>query len=141
MPVTRHLPVSWYETQNIHHVTVDDFRALVKERGGSSSRAARFLSGDQRTGSAMANLFAEHAVFLLRRPDPGTGTIAAAPVERRRGWPPSFGSPYTTISALGVLRRLSIWSASTMRGWRPDVPWPAPRVQSSTPAGRVSDQR
>ena len=22
MPVTRHLPVSWYETQNIHHVTV-----------------------------------------------------------------------------------------------------------------------
>jgi hypothetical protein len=28
---------------------------------------AWFLSGDQQTGSALANLLAEHAVFLLRR--------------------------------------------------------------------------
>ena len=31
MPVTRHLPVSWYETENIHHVTIDDFRELLRE--------------------------------------------------------------------------------------------------------------
>ena len=66
MPVTRLLPIAWYETPNIHHVTVDDFRALVKERG-IVLEDAWFLSGDQRTGSTMANLFAEHAVFLLRR--------------------------------------------------------------------------
>ena len=66
MPVTRLLPLKWYETPNIHHVTVDDFRALVKERG-LVVEGCWFLSGDQRTGSAMANLFAEHAVFLLRR--------------------------------------------------------------------------
>lgn len=66
MPVTRLLPVAWYATPNIHHVTVDDFRALVQARG-VTLEDAWFLSGDQRTGSAMANLFAEHAVFLLRR--------------------------------------------------------------------------
>jgi methionine biosynthesis protein MetW len=66
MPVTRLLPVAWYATPNIHHVTIDDFRALVKERG-IGLEGAWYLSGDQRTGSAMANLFAEHAVFLLKR--------------------------------------------------------------------------
>lgn len=66
MPVTRLLPLKWYETPNIHHVTVDDFRALVKDRG-LVVEGCWFLSGDQSTGSAMANLFAEHAVFLLRR--------------------------------------------------------------------------
>lgn len=66
MPVTRLLPIAWYATPNIHHVTVDDFRGLVKERG-IGIEGSWFLSGDQRTGSAMANLFAEHAVFLLRR--------------------------------------------------------------------------
>lgn len=66
MPVTRLLPVAWYATPNIHHVTIDDFRALVKERG-ITVEGAWFLSGDQRTSELMANLLAEHAVFLLRR--------------------------------------------------------------------------
>lgn len=66
MPVTRLLPVEWYATPNIHHVTVDDFRAFVRGRG-IVVEDCWFLSGDSRTGSAMANLFAEHAVFLLRK--------------------------------------------------------------------------
>jgi methionine biosynthesis protein MetW len=66
MPVTRLLPVAWYATPNIHHVTVDDFRALLNERG-IIVEGAWFLSGDQRTSATMANLLAEHAVFLLRR--------------------------------------------------------------------------
>lgn len=66
MPVTRLLPVEWYATPNIHHVTIDDFRAFVRSRG-IHVEGSWFLSGDQRTGSAMANLFAEHAVFLLRK--------------------------------------------------------------------------
>ena len=66
MPVTRLLPLKWYETPNIHHVTVDDFRALVKERG-LIVEGCWFLSGDKATGAAMANLWAEHAVFLLRK--------------------------------------------------------------------------
>lgn len=66
MPVTRLLPVAWYATPNIHHVTVDDFRALLGERG-IIIEGAWFLSGDQRTSAMMANLLAEHAVFLLKR--------------------------------------------------------------------------
>jgi len=65
MPVTRLLPEQWYDTPNIHHVTIDDFRAFVKERG-ITVEGAWFLSGDKRTKSAAANFFAEHAVFLLK---------------------------------------------------------------------------
>ena len=66
MPVTRLLPLEWYETPNIHHVTVDDFRAYVRSRG-LKVEGAWFLSGDKLTSAAAANFRAEHAVFLLRR--------------------------------------------------------------------------
>lgn len=66
MPLTRLLPVAWYETPNIHHLTIDDFRALVKERG-ITVEGCWFLSGDTKCSHAAANFFAEHAVFLLSR--------------------------------------------------------------------------
>ena len=66
MPVTRLLPVAWYETPNIHHLTIADFRAHLKERGIRVEQAW-FLKGDRRTGAAAANFRAEHAVFLLSR--------------------------------------------------------------------------
>ena len=47
-------------------MTVDDFRALVKERGWHID-GQWFLKGDKETTHANANLFAEHAVFLLRK--------------------------------------------------------------------------
>ena len=64
MPVTRLLPVAWYETPNIHHVTVRDFRALVAQQG-YTLEGEWFLSGDRRIGPAAAAWRAEHAVFLL----------------------------------------------------------------------------
>ncbi len=65
MPVTRLLPERWYDTPNIHHVTIDDFRSLVREER-LQQEGQWFLSGDKQTGRGMANLLAEHAVFLLR---------------------------------------------------------------------------
>jgi len=65
MPVTPLLPDRLYDTPNIHHLTIDDFRALVKERGWTID-GQWFLNDGRETGSANANLFAEHAVFLLR---------------------------------------------------------------------------
>lgn len=65
MPVTRLLPEQWFDTPNIHHVTIDDFRAFVRARG-IAVEGAWFLSGDKQTTSAAANFRAEHAVFLLR---------------------------------------------------------------------------
>ena len=66
MPVTRQLPESWYDTPNIHHLTIDDFRAFLRDRGIAVERSW-FLSGDRRTTRAAANFRAQHAVFLLRR--------------------------------------------------------------------------
>ena len=66
MPVTRLLPVAWYETPNIHHLSVDDFRDLVRERG-ITVEEAWFLSGDRQIATSAANLRAEHAVFLISR--------------------------------------------------------------------------
>ena len=66
MPVTRHLPVSWYETQNIHHVTVTDFRQLLADKGVRIERCW-FFSGERELGAAGANWRAEYAVYLLSR--------------------------------------------------------------------------
>lgn len=65
MPVTRLLPERWYDTPNIHHLTIDDFRALVKERSWTID-GQWFLNKGRAMRNANANLFAEHAVFLLK---------------------------------------------------------------------------
>ena len=66
MPVTEQLPHSWYDTPNIHHVTIDDFRSFLDERN-IRIEGQWFLSGDKPRNERLANLLAEHAVFLLRR--------------------------------------------------------------------------
>ena len=66
MPVTRSIPVAWYETPNIHHVTVSDFRDLVRAKGIAVERAWH-LTGDKPTSDAAASWRAEHAIFLISR--------------------------------------------------------------------------
>jgi methionine biosynthesis protein MetW len=66
MPVTKQLPHRWYDTPNIHHVTIDDFKSFVADRG-FAIEGEWYLTGEKARGAAMANLLAEHAVFLLRR--------------------------------------------------------------------------
>jgi methionine biosynthesis protein MetW len=66
MPVTKQLPDRWYDTPNIHHVTIDDFKGLVKDRG-YTIEGEWYLSGNKVRSAGLANLLAEHAVFLLRR--------------------------------------------------------------------------
>lgn len=66
MPVTRLIPEKWYNTPNIHHVTIDDFRSIVRERQWIQENQW-FLSGDKQTSRAGANILAEHAVFLLKK--------------------------------------------------------------------------
>lgn len=66
MPVTKQLPYRWYDTPNIHHVTIDDFRAYLKERG-VVIEGAWFLSDGRPRKAALANLMAAHAVFKLKK--------------------------------------------------------------------------
>lgn len=66
MPVTRSIPIAWYETPNIHHVTVSDFRDLIRAKGIQVERVWH-LSGDKPTSEAAASWRAEHAIFLISR--------------------------------------------------------------------------
>jgi methionine biosynthesis protein MetW len=66
MPVTKQLPDRWYDTPNIHHVTIRDFKSFVAERG-FAIKGEWYLSGEKARGPGLANLLAEHAVFLLER--------------------------------------------------------------------------
>ena len=66
MPVTKQLPARWYDTPNIHHVTIDDFRRYIAERG-IRIEGQWFLRGEKLISAGAANLRAEHAVFLLTR--------------------------------------------------------------------------
>jgi len=64
MPVTRALPVSWYATENIHHVTVADFEDMTNEIGAKIERRW-FLSNDREIGALGSNWRAEFALFQL----------------------------------------------------------------------------
>ncbi len=66
MPVTRHLPVTWYETANIHHVTVRDFEELARALGISIERRW-FFTRERQIGESGANWRAEYALFEVGR--------------------------------------------------------------------------
>ena len=66
MPVTRALPVSWYATDNIHHVTVDDFRELAREKTARIENQW-FFANEKQISATAANWRAEFAVFELSR--------------------------------------------------------------------------
>lgn len=66
MPITRALPVSWYETENIHHVTIQDFRELVIAKGATIENCW-FLADEKEIGAPGSNWRAEFAVFQLSR--------------------------------------------------------------------------
>src|SRR6476619_4490864 len=73
MPRTDMLPFSWYDTPNIHHCTIKDFRILCAEVGARMEKAVALNAW----GSPLRlnapwwfwNLFGEQAVFLLSRRD------------------------------------------------------------------------
>jgi methionine biosynthesis protein MetW len=65
MPVTRSLPVSWFETPNIHFCTIADFEALAVQMGLTVERRAGLASGRQ--VALWPNLLADTGVFVLRR--------------------------------------------------------------------------
>jgi methionine biosynthesis protein MetW len=64
-PRSRCFPHAWYESPNIHFLTIRDFELLAREQGWTVEREI-FLSG-HRAGVALANLMAEVAVFLVRK--------------------------------------------------------------------------
>jgi methionine biosynthesis protein MetW len=74
-PKTNLFPHEWYDSPNIHFLTVHDFESLAHAEGWTVERRI-FLQG-QRKVTLLPNLFAEVAVFLIRaqaaRPVPRNG--------------------------------------------------------------------
>lgn len=70
MPVTEHLPCSWYETPNIHFCSIRDFMDTAKEIGATIERGV-VLDGRGRPMQERSpwvwNMLGEQAVFMLRR--------------------------------------------------------------------------
>jgi methionine biosynthesis protein MetW len=70
MPVTDALPVSWYETPNIHFCTIRDFSALCAEVGVTVERSLSLDAGGRaapQQSLRLANLLGQSALFLLRK--------------------------------------------------------------------------
>ena len=70
MPVNASIPYTWYETPNIHHTTIQDFRDFVAANGGAIEREIPLAS--RSSGSAhpvrfAPNLLADTAVAVVRR--------------------------------------------------------------------------
>jgi methionine biosynthesis protein MetW len=64
-PKTRLFPYDWYDSPNIHFLTVDDFEQLARQEGLAVER--RFFLAGRRTVDRLPNLRAEVAVYLVRR--------------------------------------------------------------------------
>jgi methionine biosynthesis protein MetW len=65
VPVTPSLPFQWYDTPNLHFLSLNDFRDYCKNKGITIERA--FYKTDNRQVKLLPNLFAEFGYFLLSK--------------------------------------------------------------------------
>ena len=70
MPVSESIPFSWYDTPNIHHTTLKDFRDFVAANGGELEREIPLSAGEWRREirevKVWPNLFADTEVAVVR---------------------------------------------------------------------------
>jgi len=64
-PQTKLFPHNWYDSPNIHFLTIHDFEKLAVEQGWTVERRI-FLNANHKI-SAVPNLMAEVGVFLVRK--------------------------------------------------------------------------
>lgn len=69
MPVTRHLPDTWYDTPNIHMCTIADFEALCRDSSIDVIERAVVDSSHRAPPGVelLPNLLAEIALYRIRR--------------------------------------------------------------------------
>src|SRR3990172_8869760 len=63
VPVTPSLPYEWYDTPNLHFLSIADFRTYCKKRGFRIEKSV--FIGANRKVRFLPNLFAEIGLFLL----------------------------------------------------------------------------
>ncbi len=67
MPVTGVLPYSWYETPNIHLLTIKDFFRFCREQGVHVLDTIYLSARYRSLPGFMANLFGSMAIFVVER--------------------------------------------------------------------------
>ncbi len=74
MPVSEAIPYTWYDTPNIHHTTITDFRDFCAANGARVEREIAFVGradGRARLVRAWPNMLADEAVFVLSKRQEG----------------------------------------------------------------------
>lgn len=65
VPITPSLPYQWYDTPNLHFLSLNDFRDYTKKK--NIAITAAFYKTDNRKVKLLPNLFAEYGYFLLSK--------------------------------------------------------------------------
>jgi methionine biosynthesis protein MetW len=68
-PVTQALPYEWYNTPNLHFMSMYDFRDLVERLGIRILKELPIIRGHAVDRAWAANLRAESALYVLERPE------------------------------------------------------------------------
>ena len=66
-PITAALPFEWYETPNLHFMSMTDFRDLVAVVGAKIVREIPIMNGRAAEGAWAANLRADSGLYVLER--------------------------------------------------------------------------
>ena len=69
MPVSRAIPYEWYDSPNIHHTTIRDFRELCSINGARIIEEVALITSDERARRVRAwpNLRAETAIAVITK--------------------------------------------------------------------------
>lgn len=67
MPVTKTFPYQWYNTPNIRHTTIRDFRRFLEDNGFAVQQEVDLLDTDRTTTRLFSNLRARLAIFVLTK--------------------------------------------------------------------------
>lgn len=70
MPKSKVLPFEWYNTPNIHLLTIKDFFEFAKKRNIEISQAIYTTRAEKRTAfqyRLLSNIFAEEAIFVISK--------------------------------------------------------------------------
>lgn len=74
-PVTEALPYEWYETPNVHFMSMHDFRALMERIGFRIVRESPIIRGRAVDRLLAANLRADSAFYLIERTQSNTPDV------------------------------------------------------------------
>jgi methionine biosynthesis protein MetW len=64
-PITKSLPYRWYNTPNLHFLTIKDFRDFCREKNITIEKAVYL--GSKGVMNILPNLFALNAIFVIKK--------------------------------------------------------------------------